>query len=198
MASPAEPSQKPRIAFISGPIDTGPDEAYFNTHYKPHIDTAINSGHNFVIGPITSGIDADALTYLLEYPISPSRITVFMTVAEDNAWGQGFRDRGVNVYVLEDIMATSQNRDAEMTAQSDYDILRWRTENEARRFYGPLYREGHLTNTERNWRRRRGVGFGEVLSEEDYRKLGYEGLTGDSTGETGTWGRIKDKLRGSK
>lgn len=95
-------------------------------------------------------------------------------------------------------MANSQNRDAEMTAQSDYDILRWRTENEARRFYGPLYRDGHLTNTERNWRRRRGIGFGEFLGEEDYRNLGYEGLTGDSTGETGTWRRIKDKLKGSK
>ncbi|BCS25445.1 uncharacterized protein APUU_50156A [Aspergillus puulaauensis] len=188
---------KPRVVFISGPIDTGPDKSYFTTHYKPPIDTAIASGHNFVIGPITSGIDADALTYLLEYPISPSRITIFMTVGEDKAWGQQFRDKGVNVYVLEDIMANSQNRDAEMTAKSDYDVLRWRTENEAKRFYGDLYREGHLTNTERNWRRRRGIGFGEFLSQEDYRKLGYEGFTEDTedTGDTGTWRRIKDKLR---
>lgn len=174
MASSAESSQKPQIAFISGPLDTGPDKSYFTTHYKPHIDTAISLGQNFVIGPIPSGIDADALEYLLGYPISPSRITIFMTFGEDKAWGEEFRDQGVNVYVLEDITANSQNRDAEMTAKSDYDILRWRTEDEARMFYGPSYRKGHVTNTERNWRRRRGVGLWEVLSEEDYRRLGYE------------------------
>ncbi|KAL4993290.1 hypothetical protein BDV10DRAFT_179454 [Aspergillus recurvatus] len=80
-----------------------------------------------------------------------------MTMSEDNAWGKAFRERGVNVHVLEDRQATTQNRDAAMTAASDYDILRWRTEDEAKEFYGQLYRPGRLTNTERNWRRRRGV-----------------------------------------
>ncbi|KAL2864001.1 uncharacterized protein BJX67DRAFT_362214 [Aspergillus lucknowensis] len=159
-----EPGDKPKVAFISGPIDTGPDAMFFKTHYIPLIDTAIAAGHNFVIGPILSGADADALDYLLSHPISPTRITIFMTIAEDQAWGSEFRRRGVNTIVLDDPAATSRNRDAAMTNASDYDILRWRTEEEAREFYGPMYRSGHMTNTERNWRRRRGISETEVLS----------------------------------
>ncbi|KAL5335986.1 hypothetical protein BJX70DRAFT_401043 [Aspergillus crustosus] len=147
----------PRVTFISGPIDTGPDSSYFKTHYIPQINTAITSGHNFIIGPILSGVDADALSYLLSYPISTSRITIFMTVSEDKAWGNQFRRRGVNTSVLEDRSATAQNRDAAMTEASDYDILRWRTEEESREFYGGLFRAGHVSNTERNWRRRQGL-----------------------------------------
>jgi hypothetical protein len=146
-----------KVAFISGPIDTGPDNVYFRTHYVQPINAAIAAGHDFVIGPILSGVDADALDYLLNYPIAPSRITIFMTIAEDSAWGNIFRARGVNVFVLEGRQATTQNRDAAMTAASDYDILRWRTEEEAREFYGELYRPGRVTNTERNWRRRKGL-----------------------------------------
>ncbi|KAL6234048.1 hypothetical protein BDW75DRAFT_213348 [Aspergillus navahoensis] len=146
-----------RVAFISGPVDTGPDNIYFRSHYVQPINAAITAGHNFVIGPILSGVDTDALDYLLNYPISPLRITIFMTMSEDNAWGSTFRERGVNVHVLQDRQATAQNRDAAMTAASDYDILRWRTEDEAKEFYGELYRLGQVTNTERNWRRRRGL-----------------------------------------
>ncbi|KAL4812915.1 hypothetical protein BDW67DRAFT_188150 [Aspergillus spinulosporus] len=146
-----------KVAFISGPIDSGPDNVYFRTHYIQPINAAIAAGHNFVIGPILSGVDADTLDYLLTYPVAPSRITIFMTIAEDSAWGNIFRARGVNMFVLEDRQATTQNRDAAMTAASDYDILRWRTEEEAREFYEELYRPGRVTNTERNWRRRRGL-----------------------------------------
>ncbi|KAL4876179.1 hypothetical protein BJY04DRAFT_231888 [Aspergillus karnatakaensis] len=159
MLSQTAPEQavKPQVAFISGPIDTGPDSSFFKTHYIPQIDAAIASGHDFVIGPILSGVDADALDYFLSYPIFPSRITIFMTIGEEKAWGAEFRRRGVNVFVLEDLSATSQNRDAAMTEASDYDILRWRTEEESREFYGVMYRVGHVSNTERNWRRRRGL-----------------------------------------
>ncbi|KAL4904091.1 hypothetical protein BDW74DRAFT_155083 [Aspergillus multicolor] len=80
-----------------------------------------------------------------------------MTIGEDSAWGNNFRDQGVNVHVLQDRLATTQNRDVAMTAASDYDILRWRTDDEAREFYGELYRPGRVTNTERNWRRRKGL-----------------------------------------
>ncbi|KAK2764952.1 hypothetical protein FQN54_008651 [Arachnomyces sp. PD_36] len=152
----------PGVAFISGPIDTGPDSIYFKTHYIPLINNAITAGHNFVIGPIP-GVDANALDYLLSYPISPTRITIFMTPGENHAWGDEFRRRGVNTHVLEDLTATTRMRDAEMTRMSDYDILRCRTEEEAREFYGKMYRSGYLTNTERNWRRRRGIDETAVL-----------------------------------
>ncbi|KAL2835286.1 hypothetical protein BDW59DRAFT_168521 [Aspergillus cavernicola] len=170
--APVQPETK--VAFISGPINTGPDAAYFHTHYKAEIDIAIAAGHAFVIGPITTGVDADALSYLQGYPILPSRITIFLTPSEDRAWGDEFRSRNVNVHVLEDITATSQNRDAAMTAASDYDILRWRTEDEAREVYGNQYRAGHVTNTERNWRRRRGISFAAKLGDKDYVRYSNE------------------------
>ncbi|KAL4915379.1 hypothetical protein BDW62DRAFT_219400 [Aspergillus aurantiobrunneus] len=184
---------QPKVAFISGPIDTGPNSIFFHTHYKPDIDAAIAAGHNFVIGPITSGVDADSLSYLLDYPISPSRITIFMTVGEDRAWGDQFRRRNVNVHVLEDITATSQNRDAAMTAASQYDILRWRTEDEAREFYGDLYRPGHMTNTERNWRRRRGISCMAVWDGQDSDAVQRDG-SGRGRGFD-TLRRIKDKFK---
>ncbi|KAL4954524.1 hypothetical protein BDW69DRAFT_163007 [Aspergillus filifer] len=146
---------RPQVAFISGPIDTGPDAIYFKTHYITPLKAAIESGHNFIIGPILSGVDADALNYLLYYPIDPKRITIFMTIGEDRAWGDGFRARGVNTHVLPDSRATTGMRDEAMTEASDYDILRFRTDDEGRLFYGKMYREGVVTNTERNWRRRR-------------------------------------------
>ncbi|KAL4801827.1 hypothetical protein BDV18DRAFT_164638 [Aspergillus unguis] len=125
-----------KVAFISGPIDTGPKTEFFHTHYTAPINAAISAGHSFVLGPIPSGVDAEALAYLLLHPVDPARITIFMTIGEDLAWGKSFRDRGVNVHVLEDRMATTENRDAAMTEASDYDILKWRTEDEARAFYG--------------------------------------------------------------
>jgi hypothetical protein len=157
---PPSPAPEPsclKTAFISGPTDTGPNASFFSKHYTPSLNTAIAAGHNFIIGPILSGVDADALDYLLAYPITPTRITIYMTYSENKAWGSMFRARGVRVFVLGDISATTAMRDAQMTADSDYDILRWRTEEEAREFYGEMYRGGYVTNTERNWRRRRGL-----------------------------------------
>lgn len=145
------------VAFISGPLDTGINSSYFHQHYVPRINTAIARGDSFVIGPITHGVDADALSYLLSYSVSPDRITIFMTPAEDVAFGKGFRARGVRVQIVDG--QTAGERDAAMTGASTYDILRWREPEEAREFYGPGWREGYVTNTERNWRRRRGFPF---------------------------------------
>lgn len=146
---------RPEIAFISGPIDTGADSSYFHEHYAPRINAAISRGDSFVIGPVTAGVDADALSYLLSYPISPDRITIFVTPAEDVACGKQFRALGVRVEVVEG--QTAGERDAAMTRSSTYDILRWRGPDEAREFYGASWREGYVTNTERNWQRRKGL-----------------------------------------
>ncbi|GAD91914.1 hypothetical protein PVAR5_0497 [Paecilomyces variotii No. 5] len=166
-----ERTPRREIAFISGPLETGPDASYFREYYTKRIDAAIARGDEFVIGPIPYGVDADALDYLLAYPISPSRITVFVTPDEDRMWGNNFRCRGVRVTVLkydpERGTPGPRDRDATMTANSTYDILRWRTRNEAKSFYGKAWRDGHLTNTERNWRRRRGIGEEVIIREED-------------------------------
>jgi hypothetical protein len=150
------------IAFISGPIDTGP---YFHTHYVTKINNAIQRDHDFVIGPIPSGVDADALAYLLAYPVSPDRITIFVTLAEENVWGGRFRSMGVNVEVVQGQM--TRDRDAALTKASTYDILRVRTKEEARELYGRMWREGHVTNTERNWKRRRGIAENEIVKVLD-------------------------------
>ncbi|KAB8229841.1 hypothetical protein ETB97_002726 [Aspergillus alliaceus] len=165
MTSPT--SLSPEIAFISGPLDTGPNDSYFHTYYVPQINTAIDRGHHFVIGPVT-GVDRVALEYLLAYPVPPSHITIFVTPTEDYLLGDEFRSFKVNVQVVGGgPNVTTQERDAAMTRASSYDILRWRTRREARKFYGVMYREGYVTNTERNWRRRKGISETAVVREED-------------------------------
>ncbi|KAI9924851.1 hypothetical protein MW887_006708 [Aspergillus wentii] len=161
---PSPSSSSPETAFISGPLETGSDASYFHTHYVPRINEAISRGDHFVIGPTPHGVDANALDYLLAYPISPSRITIFVTPLEDEMWGDRFRKLNVNMHVLQgDTNLTARDRDAAMTAASSYDILRWRTRNEARAFYGARFTEGFVTNTERNWRRRAGISEAVVV-----------------------------------
>lgn len=152
------------IAFISGPVDTGLRGIYFHTHYVARINQAISLGHDFVIGPLPHGIDSDALAYLIAYPVSPRRITIFVTIKENEMWGQHFRGLGVHVQVVQSQM--TGDRDAAMTAASTYDILRIRTQDEARELYGRVWRHGHVTNTERNWKRRRGIAEDSVVDTE--------------------------------
>ncbi|OGM39686.1 hypothetical protein ABOM_011628 [Aspergillus bombycis] len=174
MTSPPPIPEKAEIAFISGPLDTGPDNTYFHTHYVPLINAAIDRGHRFVIGPV-AGVDRAALDYLLAYPIPPSHITVFVTPTENILMGDEFRSRAVNVHVVDGSPnMTTRDRDAAMTRASSYDILRWRPTKESKEFYGRLYREGYVTNTEMNWRRRRGIGETEIVREEDVSIFGDE------------------------
>ncbi|KAJ5664793.1 uncharacterized protein N7477_007241 [Penicillium maclennaniae] len=139
---------QPEIAFISGPIDTGGDESYFHTYYVPRIRRAVQRGDHFVIGPVPTGVDADALAYLLAFPGL-------------GGGGAHFRAFGVYVHVVDGQM--SCERDAALTQFSTYDILRVRTRKEAKAFYGKLFRDGYVTNTERNWRRRRGIAEDEIV-----------------------------------
>lgn len=184
------------IAFISGPINSGPNGVYFHTHYVPHIQQAIEKGHEFIIGPIPSGIDADALDYLLAYPVAPGRITIFVTPAEEATFGPRFRARSVNLQVVESQM--TRDRDAAMTQASTYDILRVRTTEEARAFYGGMARPGYVTNTERNWRRRRGMAEDLLISAEEInRSMGYPASEVLSSPETknGVLGQLKQALK---
>ena len=160
---------RPEIAFISGPIDTGFGELYFHTYYVPRIQRAVERGDHFVIGPIPTGVDADALAYLLAYPVSPTRITIFVTSAEHGMWGAHFRASGIHVHVVNG--QTSSERDAALTQSSTYDILRVRTRKEAKAFYGKLFRDGHVTNTERNWKRRRGIAEDEIVGPDEINQL---------------------------
>jgi hypothetical protein len=147
----------PRIAFVSGPIDA--DNNYFTTHYASHIDSAIAAGHSFVMGPV-AGIDTLTLHYLVAKTIDKSRITVYMAHFEYlvATWRSQYLDLGVNVRDVVDA-GTTRERDAAMTRDSDYDILRYRTEEEAKALYGSQWWP-RVSNTEMNERRRRGVTSG--------------------------------------
>lgn len=164
MAEPTTASN-PEVAFISGPINTGPNEEYFHIHYVPLLQKAVSRGDNFAIGPIPSGVDADALAYLLSIPIAPTRITIGVTPAEEGMWGSRFRASGVNLQVSEGQM--SRDRDAMLTSLSTYDILRVRTAEEAEAFYGKQSRKAYVTNTERNWKRRRGIAEDKILDARE-------------------------------
>nr|GAT55192.1 predicted protein [Mycena chlorophos] len=134
-------------AFISGPLEPTPE--FFTTHYTPRLSSAIAAGHAFIIGP-SRGTDALALSHLLQAGVAPTRITVFLRESETR-WGARFRRMGVKVVVAG---RSHTDRDAAMTAASDYDILRYLTEVEARALYGDKYRP-RVSGTEKNEIRRR-------------------------------------------
>lgn len=72
--------------------------------------------------------------------------------------------------------ATTRDRDAAMTRDSDYDILRYRTEEEAKEVYGTGWWP-RVSNTEMNERRR----AGDV--SQDYRSGGNGEVQGGKGGE---------------
>ncbi|KAF8218291.1 hypothetical protein K438DRAFT_1747480 [Mycena galopus ATCC 62051] len=122
-----------RVAFVSGPLEPTPN--YFAEHYAPRLDIAIGNRHAFVIGP-SRGIDTLTLAYLLQRGVPPSSITVFLSNSE-HARQREFVRQGLKAVV---VGRGHTERDAAMTAASDYDILRYQTEAECRALYGPKYR----------------------------------------------------------
>ncbi|KAF8208441.1 hypothetical protein K438DRAFT_274369 [Mycena galopus ATCC 62051] len=141
-----------QTAFISGPMDV--DMTYFATHYQARVDAAAAAGHAFVVGPVV-GIDKLALHYLAEH-VDRTRITVYMAAFEYArvTWREQYEELGVNVKEVVDAQ-TTRDRDAAMTRDSDYDILRYRTEEEAKELYGEKWWP-RVSNTEMNERRRVG------------------------------------------
>lgn len=172
-AAVGEP-QPPRsqIALVSGHTDLS--AADFATHYVPRIAAALATGHRFILGD-AAGVDTQALAYLLSgavaaaHPRVAARITVYAsrrhTVAALRA--RGLRvlapdhpslrvERTVGVVARKGPDARRWHhiqRDANMTAASDYDILFTRSEEESRRLYGDKYRP-RISATELNRRRR--------------------------------------------
>ncbi|KAK4507723.1 hypothetical protein PRZ48_001458 [Zasmidium cellare] len=158
---PGSASGDTLTAFISGPLDVS--TAYFTRYYRSRIDDAISSGHKFVIGPL-SGIDALALEYLLSRNVESSRIKIYMAgfeIASRPTFVAEMKRRLGDDGVVEakkgdgtDAL-TTWDRDAAMTRDSDYDILRFRTEAEQKSIFGDRWGP-RVSNTERNWRRRKG------------------------------------------
>ncbi|KAF8157804.1 hypothetical protein B0H34DRAFT_428925 [Crassisporium funariophilum] len=149
-----EQSLRPIIAFISGPMTQGPD--YFSLHYKPKIDAAIAAGHSFIMG-LDPGMDLISLKYLVDQGVDLSRITVYLTNFEYRIFARHIRwyldlggkiqYRGINI----------EDRDAAMTRESDYDILRYMTIDEQKEHYEDDVYHFRVSTTETNERRRLGL-----------------------------------------
>lgn len=146
-------TSRPKIAFISGPIEPGWD--YFTTHYAPRIREAVAAGHSFVIGP-APGMDTLAFQFLMREGVDPSRVTVYF--AEFQEWVMAsLKEHRENLgakTVVEGL--TTADRDGVMTRDSDYDILRYMDTEEQKAFYGARYYP-RVSNTENNERRRLGA-----------------------------------------
>lgn len=145
------PAQRRQTAFISGPLEPSP--IYFSEYYEPRLQAAIRAQHRFILGP-APGIDSLARSYLLAHGVAPDDITVYVTEfeAKKAAYAGAARAAGVRTVV---VGVTTAERDAQMTRDSDYDILRYRTEEECRALYGDMCTPGRVSATERNERRRR-------------------------------------------
>ena len=138
---------RPRVAFISGPL--APSATFFEIHYLPAIIAAVAVNHHFVLGP-SRGIDTLALSYLLSSRVPPSHITVFVAKNQASMLPR-FKEKGVNCVVAG---SSHTGRDEACTRASDYDILKYLSETEARAEYGASYRP-RISGTEKNELRRR-------------------------------------------
>ena len=166
-----------KIVFISGPL--APPSGYFETHYVPHLLAAIGASHKFVVGP-APGIDTMALDFLISQGVPTASITVYVAEFQD-AERCAAELLGCKVRVEG---ATTGERDAAMTRDSDYDILRYMTPLEARDFYGDAYWP-RISNTEKNERRRkelplhsnpadRASGWGERMTRQIMGKFFFD------------------------
>jgi hypothetical protein len=152
------PKKPTPVAFISGPLEVEPGR--FETHYAPRIQKAIKEGHHFILGP-ARGTDALAFKFLKNSGVSASRIRVYLNAKEGTRIRgefKKFEEEGGSVVTVE---GGHTERDKAMTRASHYDILRYRTEEECRAFYGPRYRK-RISGTEKNELRRK-AGLGLVM-----------------------------------
>lgn len=97
-------------AFISGHRDVTEEE--FNIHYKPLIDVAIENGHHFVVGDY-EGLGIMAQRYLKEH-CEESKVTVYHMFVSPRNHVDGFNTLGG--------FFSDEDRDSNMTKDSDYDI----------------------------------------------------------------------------
>ena len=145
------PKMPTLVAFISGPLEVEP--GLFETHYAPRIQKAIKEGHHFILGP-ARGTDTLAFKFLKNSGIPASRIRVYLNSRKDTIFRgkfKQFEEEGGRVVTVE---GGHTERDEAMTRASHYDILRYRTEEESRAFFGASYRK-RISGTEKNELRRK-------------------------------------------
>ena len=125
------------IYFISGPLDLTQDE--FNRHYQPLIDNAL-SGSSFVIG------DAKGADYLAQlYLFTNYDVTIYHMFDKPRHYIKGIKIGGFK---------SDEERDAQMTKDSDADILYIRSPEEMKKRLGKKYNPSYINGTMKNKLRR--------------------------------------------
>ncbi|KAG6842292.1 hypothetical protein C0991_010580 [Blastosporella zonata] len=142
-----------KIAFVSGPLTPPPE--YFVTHYEPLLRVAIKRGDSFVMGP-APGIDSMALQYVVSEGVEPAKITVYLTEYENRIRRHQYKWLEELGGVVQVEGGPTSERDAAMTRDSDYDILRYMSVEEQRIHYGSAYYP-RISATQNNERRRMGL-----------------------------------------
>lgn len=167
-----EQNARPSITLVSGYTDLSDFD--FEEHYIPQINAALTAGHQFILGD-AAGADTQALTYLLSDAVKhlhgdvSSRIIVYPSRKSNIP---KLQEKGVKVIapdnesleVKRTVVVVSKigsdrrrwhhiQRDANMTAASDYDILYVRTEQESKSLYGDSWKP-RVSATEMNRLRR--------------------------------------------
>jgi len=172
-------ARQTHVAFISGPVE--PPEDYFTKFYAPRLDKAVLEGHSFVMGP-APGIDSLSLRYLVDRGVEIAKITVYLAGFEEKILAERvkwFVDFGGKINVEG---VTTGDRDAAMTRDSDYDILRYMSIEEQKEFYGENYYP-RVSATEKNERRRGGLPL-----HMNYGLVGYGASHKvDEEGERSSW-----------
>lgn len=96
------------ICFISGHLDLTVEE--FNTHYRPLIDKALCNEHSFVIGD-AKGTDCLAQIYLID---KTNKVIIYHMLDKPRNNKGNFKTIGGFI--------SDNERDSQMTKDSDYDI----------------------------------------------------------------------------
>ena len=155
---PKTPKKPIPVAFISGPLDVEPGR--FEMYYEPCIQKAIKEGHHFILGP-ARGTDTIAFNFLRNSGVPASRIRIYLNAKENTLIRKEFKKFEEEGGKVVTVKGDHTKRDEVMTRASHYDILRYRTEEESRAFFGPRYRR-RISGTQKNELRRR-AGLGLVM-----------------------------------
>lgn len=134
-----------RIYFISGHLDLSPE--LFKKHYHHQVQEAINCGGNFIMGD-AKGVDLMAQEYLVQQSVNPNKITIYhMFDKPRNLISDGIKTIGG--------FKSDEERDKQMTLDSNVDIAYVRTDEENKSLYGKKYQAGRISGTEKNLIRRK-------------------------------------------
>jgi len=129
--------------FISGHLDLSEKE--FDDHYKTKIKNAIMNNDSFIVGD-AKGADSIAQQFLKSNNISQEKVTVYHMFDEPRNNFGNFKTKGG--------FKNDDERDSQMTVDSNNDILWVRSEEEQKKRLGKKYNKSYINGTTKNMLRR--------------------------------------------